>query len=56
MNVTEIIKDANLLHKVLDEMVQELDEKNMVQVVTDNPSNYAEASKKITYISNVLFF
>ena len=47
MNVSEVIKDANLLFKVLNDMVEEVGEENVVQVVTDNASNYVKAGKKL---------
>jgi len=47
MDVSEVIKDANLLFKVLDDMVEEVGEENVVQVVTDNASNYLKAGKKL---------
>ena len=47
MDVSEVIKDANLLFKVLDYMVKEVGEENVVQIVTDNASNYMKAGKKL---------
>jgi len=47
MDVSEVIKDANFLFKVLDDMVEEVGEENVVQVVTDNTSNYVKAGKKL---------
>jgi len=47
MDISEIIKDVNLLFKVLDDMVEEVREENVVQVVTDNASNYVKAGKKL---------
>lgn len=45
MDVSEVIKDANFLFKILDDMVEEVGEENVVQVVTDNASNYVKAGK-----------
>jgi len=45
MDVSEVIKVANLLFKVLNDMVEEVGEKNVVQVVSDNTSNYVKADK-----------
>lgn len=42
MNVYEVIKDPNRLFKVLDHMAKEVGEENVVQVVTDNASNYVK--------------
>ncbi|CAG7870124.1 unnamed protein product [Brassica rapa] len=43
--VFEVVKDATLLFKLLDDMVEEVGEKNVVQVVTDNASNYVKAGR-----------
>ncbi|XP_018436020.1 uncharacterized protein LOC108808357 [Raphanus sativus] len=43
--VSEVVKDATLLFKLLDDMVEEVGEMNVVQVVTDNASNYVKAGK-----------
>ncbi|CAN7093292.1 unnamed protein product [Brassica rapa subsp. narinosa] len=43
--VSEVVKDATLLFKLLDEMVEEVGEKNVVQMITDNASNYVKAGK-----------
>ena len=51
MDVSEVVKDANLLYKVLDDMVEEIGEENVVQVMTDNASNYVKAGKKIKILS-----
>ncbi|KAL4558328.1 hypothetical protein LXL04_036526 [Taraxacum kok-saghyz] len=45
MDVSEVSKDANLLFGVLDAMVEEVGEANVVQVITDNASNYVKAGK-----------
>ncbi|XP_039009968.1 uncharacterized protein LOC120138594 [Hibiscus syriacus] len=44
MNVSKTLKDDNMF-KVLDNMVEEVEEKNVVQVVTNNASNYVKAGK-----------
>ena len=41
--VSEVVKDATMLFKLLDEMVEEVGEKNVVQVITDNATNYVKA-------------
>lgn len=41
--VSEVVKDATMLFKLLDEMVEEVGEKNVVQVITDNASNIVKA-------------
>lgn len=50
MDVSEIVKDADLLFKMLDDMVEEVGEENVVQVVTDNASNYVKAGKNLKLI------
>jgi len=55
MDVSEVIKDTNLLFKVLDDMVEEVAEENVVQVVTDNASNYINADKKLEIIYLSIF-
>ena len=37
------MKDANLLFNMLDNVVDEVGESNVVQLVTDNASNYIKA-------------
>ncbi|EFH62694.1 hypothetical protein ARALYDRAFT_338073 [Arabidopsis lyrata subsp. lyrata] len=43
LDVSEVVKDANLFFDLLDKMVDEVGEENVVQVVTDNASNYVKA-------------
>lgn len=45
--VSEVVKDATLLFKLLDEMVEENVEKNVVQVITNNASNYVKAGNNL---------
>nr|KAJ0206925.1 hypothetical protein LSAT_V11C500243910 [Lactuca sativa] len=45
LDVSDVSKDADLLFRVLDKMVEEIGEKNVVQVVTDNASAYVKAGK-----------
>lgn len=51
--VSEVVKDATLLFKLLDEMVEEVGEKNVVQMIIENASNYVKAGK---ISSTTLFF
>ncbi|KAL0844369.1 hypothetical protein Bca101_017615 [Brassica carinata] len=44
VDVSEVVKDANLLFNMLDNVVDEVEESNVVQVVTDNASNYIKAA------------
>jgi len=46
MDVSDVVKNANLLFKILDDLVEEIGEENVIQVVTDNASNYVKAIKK----------
>ncbi|XP_048616815.1 uncharacterized protein LOC125575425 isoform X2 [Brassica napus] len=45
VDVSEVVKDANLLFNMLDNVVDEVGESNVVQLVTDNASNYIKAGK-----------
>ncbi|KAL1220002.1 hypothetical protein V5N11_028810 [Cardamine amara subsp. amara] len=45
MDVSEVVKDATLLFQLLDKIVEEVGEENVVQVVTENASNYIKAGK-----------
>lgn len=59
LDVSEIKKDANTLFKMLDDMVEEIGEENVLQVVTDNASNYVKAgryTKQLTYAYIVTCF
>ena len=47
LDVSEIVKDARMLFDMLDKMVEEVGEHNVIQVVTDNASNYVKAGKKL---------
>jgi len=45
MNVSDVVKDANLQFKILDDLAEEVREENVVQVVTNNASNYVKEGK-----------
>ncbi|XP_057787070.1 uncharacterized protein LOC131004405 [Salvia miltiorrhiza] len=45
VEVSEVVKDAQTLFTMLDAIVEEVGEANVVQVVTDNASNYVKAGK-----------
>ena len=53
MDVSKVIKDANLLYKVFDDM--EVGEENVGQGMIDNASNYVKAGKKIRIRSSPIF-
>ncbi|XP_022571348.1 uncharacterized protein LOC111213788 isoform X2 [Brassica napus] len=42
--VSKVVKNATMLFKLLDEMVEDVGEKNVVQVITDNASNYVKTT------------
>ncbi|XP_010480732.1 PREDICTED: uncharacterized protein LOC104759520 [Camelina sativa] len=44
-DVLKVVKDAHFLFDHLDRMVEEVGESNVVQVITDNASNYIKASQ-----------
>lgn len=45
VDASDAIKDANMLFKLLDSVVEEVGEELVIQVVTDNASNYKAAGK-----------
>ena len=47
VDASDKVKDATLLFELLDEIIQEVGEKNVVQVITDNASNYVLAGKML---------
>ncbi|KAM0024561.1 putative transcription factor/ chromatin remodeling BED-type(Zn) family [Helianthus debilis subsp. tardiflorus] len=47
IDVSNVSKDASVLYKILDAMVEEVGEDNVIQVVTDNASAYVEAGKML---------
>lgn len=47
MDVSDIVKDSYALCKMLEEMVDYVGEKNVIQIVTDNASNYKKAGKML---------
>ena len=51
------VKTGDKLYELLDAFVEEIGEKNVVQIVTDNGSNYVLAGKVfiITLLKNILF-
>ncbi|CAH1430634.1 unnamed protein product [Lactuca virosa] len=56
LDVSEIKKDANTLFKMLDGMVDEIGKENVVQVVTDNASNYVKAGTMLEVIRPHLYW
>ncbi|KAK1587289.1 hypothetical protein Q3G72_011444 [Acer saccharum] len=47
VDASDVIKDAKLLFKLLNEVVEEVGEELVVQVVTDNTSNYKAAGEML---------
>jgi len=47
IDVSDAVKDASMLFKLLDDVVEEVGEDNVVQVVTDNASNYKKAGEML---------
>ena len=43
IDASNLVKTGDTLYKMLDEIVEEIGEQNVVQVVTDNASNYVAA-------------
>lgn len=56
VDVSEVVKDANLLFDMLDHVLDEVGESNVVQVVTDNASNYIKAGMFIYFQSYCFCF
>ena len=50
------MKDATLLFELLDEIIQEVGEQNVVQVNTDNASNYVLAGKMLESKYKTIFW
>ncbi|KAJ0953728.1 putative ribonuclease H-like superfamily [Helianthus annuus] len=49
LDVSAVSKDAALLCRVLDAIVEEVGEKNVIQIVTDNASAYKVSWRNIVY-------
>ena len=47
VDASDRVKDANLLFQLLDEVIMEVGVTNVVQVITDNASNYVLAGKML---------
>lgn len=50
------VKDENLLFEILDEIIQEVREKNIVKVIRENASNYVLAVKMLESKYNTIFW
>ena len=47
INAFDTIKNEELMFKYLDEVVEEIGEKNVVQIITDNVFNYVNAGMRL---------
>ena len=47
IDASDIIKNEELMFKYLDEMVEEIGEENVVQVITNNASNYMNVGMRL---------
>ena len=56
VDASDRVKDANLLFELLDEIVMEVGVANVVQVVTDNASNYVLAMKMLEEKHKIIFW
>ena len=56
INTSNISKNAKNLFQLLDSLVQEIGEKNVVQVVTDSASTYVLASEKLMEKRHKIFW
>lgn len=56
IDVSEIVKDANSLLIMLEEMVDYVGEKNVIQIVTDNGSNFKKAGLMLQVKKPTLFW
>lgn len=54
VEVSKVVKDAITLFQMLDNIVEEVGEPNVIQVVTDNSSNYEMAGKKLILLFYIL--
>jgi hypothetical protein len=48
IDASDKVKDANLLFQLLDEIVMSVGEANIVQIISDNASNYILAGKMVS--------
>lgn len=47
VDISDTVKNADLIVKYLAEVVDEIGEENVVQIITDNASNYVKAGKTL---------
>ncbi|KAH9308769.1 hypothetical protein KI387_036680, partial [Taxus chinensis] len=56
VDASDRVKDANLLFELLDEIVLEVGVENVVQIITDNASNYVLAGKMLEAKHKTIFW
>ena len=56
VDASDKVKDATLLFELLDEIIQEVGEQNVVQVITDNASNYVLVEKMLDSKDRTIFW
>ena len=54
-DASDHVKDANLLFRLLDEVVEEVGETNVVQIITNNASNYVLVGKMLEEKHKTIF-
>ena len=55
VDASDRVKDANLLFQLLDEVIMEVGVTNVVQVITNNASNYVLAGKMLESKHKTIF-
>ena len=56
VDASDRVKDAHLLFQLLDEVVGEVGVVNVVQIITDNTSNYVLAGKMLEEKHKTMFW
>jgi len=54
-NVSNEVKDANFLFKIIDDLVEKVGEENVIQVVIDTACNHVGLVKKNKSLSRLFF-
>ena len=56
VDASDRVKDGHLLFQILDEVVQEVGVANVVQIITDNASNYVLVGKMLEEKHKTIFW
>ena len=56
VDASDQVKDANLLFRLLDEVVEEVGVQNVVQVITDNAANYVAVGRMLEEKHRTIWF